>query len=90
MPTVAIAPHLCHQFNVPTYCRAQGVTLGEVVADLDRQFPGIARYLLDDQGTLRKHVNLFVNDSLIQDRETLSDPVAPDDRIHVFQALSGG
>lgn len=90
MPTVAIAPHLCHQFNVPTVCRAQGATLREVIEDLERQFPGVARYLLDDQGALRKHVNLFLNETMVDDRQTLSDRVAEDDQVHVFQALSGG
>ncbi|MBT8472551.1 MAG: MoaD/ThiS family protein, partial [Marinicaulis sp.] len=38
----------------------------------------------------RKHVNIFINDEMVSDRVKLSDAVAPDDEIFVFQALSGG
>jgi len=47
-------------------------------------------YILDDQHRLRKHVNIFINDAAISDRVTLSDAVAENDRVFVFQALSGG
>jgi sulfur carrier protein ThiS len=47
-------------------------------------------YVLDDQGALRRHVAVYVNGRPIADRIGLSDPVGPDDEIHVFQALSGG
>ena len=43
-----------------------------------------------ERGRLRKHVNCFVNDHPVQDRVALSDAVAPDDEVYVFQALSGG
>ena len=47
-------------------------------------------YLLDDQGGLRQHVNIFVNDAAVRDRRGLTDPVAADDDVFVMQALSGG
>jgi molybdopterin synthase sulfur carrier subunit len=90
VPQVVVAPHLCHQFAIPPQCEAKGKTLAEVVSDLDQQYPGVRRYLLDDQGGLRQHVNLFVNSAWITDRRELSDPVKPSDQIHIFQALSGG
>ena len=46
--------------------------------------------MLDDAGAVRKHVAVFCNDDLIGDRNELTDAVADGDRIHVFQALSGG
>jgi hypothetical protein len=68
----------------------EGATLAEIVAALDRLHPGLAGYLVDDRGGLRPHVNLFVNDELLRDRSSLSDPVGPTDRVFVMQALSGG
>ena len=47
-------------------------------------------YVLDDQGALRRHVAIYVNGRAIGDRVRLTDPVAADDEIYVFQALSGG
>jgi hypothetical protein len=40
----------------------------EVIGVLDERYPGWAAYIIDEQGALRKHVNIFVNDELIQDR----------------------
>ena len=90
MPRVKIAPHLRNQFPMPAECVAAGATLGEVVADLERQFPGVRNYLVDDQGALRPHVNLFIGNEWVRDRVALSDAVAGSDEVHVFQALSGG
>jgi molybdopterin synthase sulfur carrier subunit len=90
VPHVVVAPHLCHQFAIPAECEAAGATLADLVADLDRQYPGVRHYLLDDQGRLRQHVNLFVNSAWIVDRQRLSDAVAPGDQVHILQALSGG
>ena len=47
-------------------------------------------YILDDQGRLRRHVNVFVGGQMVADRLALSDPVGPRDEIYVLQALSGG
>jgi hypothetical protein len=47
-------------------------------------------YVLDDQGAVRKHVAIFVNQRLIGDRQRLSDRIGEDDDIFVAQALSGG
>ncbi len=69
---------------------AAGATVGEALADYFGRHPGVRGYVLDDGGAVRKHVAVFVNDDLINDRARLADPVGDGDRIHVFQALSGG
>lgn len=68
----------------------QAATLTELVAAVDDVYPGIRRYVLDEQGALRQHVNIFVNGELIRDRRHLSDAFAPDSEIYIMQALSGG
>ena len=52
--------------------------------------PALRGYVLDDQGALRRHVAVYVNGRLVDDRTGLTDPVGPRDEIYVFQALSGG
>ncbi len=47
-------------------------------------------YVLDDQGTLRKHMLIFLDGAQIRDRDGLSDPVPADAELYVMQALSGG
>lgn len=67
---------------------------GQTVRDvLERAFarnPQARSYVLDDQGHLRKHINVFVDGALIRDRAGLADPVGAHSRVFVFQALSGG
>jgi len=65
-------------------------SLAELVAALDRRWPGLAGYLVDDRGALRRHVNIFVNGELLEDRVRLGDRIATGDEVFVMQALSGG
>lgn len=67
-----------------------GATLRDVFAGYFATHPDVERYVLDEQGRVRKHVTVFVNEEQITDRVALTDPVGDDDRIMVFQALSGG
>lgn len=65
-------------------------TVAELLQAIDREYPGMRAYLVDDQGALRSHVNVFVNDELVKDRKTLSDPLGIDSEVYIMQALSGG
>lgn len=67
-----------------------GSSVGDALASYFRDHPAVRSYVLDDAGAVRKHVAVFVNADLIGDRTNLTDAVADGDRIHVFQALSGG
>ena len=65
-------------------------TVDEVIKSLEMQYPGIENYLIDDQRILRKHVNIFIDGSLIKDREQLTDALTSDSEVYIMQALSGG
>lgn len=65
-------------------------TVAEVVREMERIAPEFAFYVCDERGRLRPHVNIFVGDQMIVDRVRLSDPVQPDARVFILQALSGG
>lgn len=91
MPTVKFTRHLVRFFpTLGDNVAVEGRTVAEVIAALDAQYPGLGGYIVDETGALRKHVNIFLGNDLIADRQTLSDKVRPDDRVFVFQALSGG
>jgi hypothetical protein len=67
-----------------------GATLRDV---LEHYFAGNERargYVLDDQGRLRHHMAVFIDGQQLQDRDGLTDAVAPGAVIDVVQALSGG
>ncbi len=90
MPRVQFTKHLVRYFPRLEDGDFEGTTVAEVVASLEKKHPGIAGYVLEDNGSLRKHVNIFLGVDLIHDRERLSDRVEPGVVVSVFQALSGG
>ena len=90
MPIVRSASFLASAYPVPRECRVQGSTVAEVLQNMEKMHPGMIRYLLDDQGALRIHVNIFLGNELLQDRKKLSDPVSENTEIYLMQALSGG
>jgi molybdopterin converting factor small subunit len=67
-----------------------GKTVREVVDQTESLYPGIKNYILDDQGRLREHVNIFLNGELIKDKLKQSDTVGASDEVYIMQALSGG
>ena len=66
------------------------VLLKEIITSIEAIYPGMQNYLLEEDGSLRKHVNIFVRDEMMTDRDTLSDTLAEGDEVLIFQALSGG
>lgn len=66
---------------------ATGGTLAEVLADLDRRYPGLRFRVVDEQGRLRQHMRIFVNREIERD---LGLAVADGDEVVLMQALSGG
>ena len=69
------------------YAEADGATVGELLADLERRHPGIRFRMVDEQDELRKHMKIFVNEESVRD---LTTPVGPTDEVTIMQALSGG
>ena len=68
----------------------EGQTVAEVLNQLNQTYPGITDYLVDEQGALRHHINIFIGEKMIVDRDNLSDSTLNNDEILIFQALSGG
>jgi molybdopterin synthase sulfur carrier subunit len=64
----------------------EGGSVQEVLRALEQQHPRTVGWVLDEQGRIRQHVNVFVNGELI--REDL--PLAPEDRVHVLPSITGG
>ena len=67
-----------------------GDTVGEVLEAACAAHPGLRHYILDDQGRIRKHVIIFLDDQRLANAAALRSPVAAASEIYVLQALSGG
>ena len=66
---------------------AEGATLAELLEDLDRRHPGLRFRVVDEQGRLRPHVNVFLDRRATRD---LDSPLASGVEVAILGALSGG
>lgn len=82
-----LIPSALHSYTHSSRVEADGATLAAVLADLDRQYPGIRFRMIDEQQRVRRHIRIFVNGV---SAEALAQAVRPDDEIVIVQALSGG
>lgn len=65
-------------------------TVAEVLREMEKIAPGFSFYVCDERGRLRRHVNIFIGEERIADRDRLTDRVEPGSRVFILQALSGG
>ena len=68
----------------------KGNNVAEVLEAVNQQYPGIKDYIVDEQGKLRQHVNIFIHNAMVKDKDSLTDLVKSGDEIYIMQALSGG
>ena len=66
---------------------ADGATLADLLADLDRRYPGIRFRMIDEQDQIRPHMRVFVNGEQVRD---LGASLQPADDVQILQSLSGG
>jgi len=90
MPTVKFTYALKKFFPELKDITANGNSLQEVFKEIENNYPGIGSYVFDERGSLRRHVNIFIDRKMIHDRNTLSDPFSSNSEIYIMQALSGG
>ena len=69
---------------------ANGATVGELIADLVAQFPGIAGQIVTPDGTLHKFVNVYLNDDDVRYIGKLDAPVKDGDVMSILPAVAGG
>jgi len=87
MVKVRVAALLHEYTGGKNVVEAEGATIGAVMDDLDRQFPGVAFRVIDEQGRVRRHMHVFVGESTATDRAT---PVPAGVELFIVGALSGG
>ena len=66
---------------------AEGATPAQVLTDLERRYPGLLFRVVDEQGQLRRHMNLFLDSRACRDLEASLEGVRC---LHLLGALSGG
>jgi molybdopterin converting factor small subunit len=82
-----LIPSPLRSYTQRSWVEASGSTLGAVLDDLDRQFPGIRFRMVNEQDAIRPHVRFFVKGEALF---RLAEPLEPTDELLIVQALSGG
>lgn len=90
MPEIHFTQALKRFFPNLEPVQSDQLSIPDILDELDQKFPGITGYILDDQGHLRKHVNIFIDGRMISDRQKLSDELDEQTEVYIMQALSGG
>jgi molybdopterin synthase sulfur carrier subunit len=65
-------------------------TIATLIADLERQFPGLGARLTDESGNLRRFVNIYVNEEDIRFQAGKDTPVKEGDTVSIVPAIAGG
>jgi len=82
-----LIPSALRSYTRASRVEADGATLRDLLADLERQFPGMRFRIVDEQERLRANMRVFVNGAAVHD---LSRPLQPGDDVCIVLALSGG
>ncbi|HXW38051.1 MAG TPA: ubiquitin-like small modifier protein 1 [Acidimicrobiales bacterium] len=88
------------QVNLPTVLRThaggartvqtEGSTVGEVLRNLEEQYPGLSGQVIDADGKLHKFVNVYVNDDDVRYTGVMDTAVGPFDEVSILPAVAGG
>ncbi|MFV0337593.1 MAG: ubiquitin-like small modifier protein 1 [Chthoniobacterales bacterium] len=69
---------------------AEGANIGEIIDHLDKSYPGLAERICDEEGNVRRFVNVFLNDEDIRFLEDKATAVNDGDEISIVPAIAGG
>ncbi len=69
---------------------AEGGTIAEILTNLDAAYPGLIERICDEQGNVRRFVNIFVNDEDIRFLQEKATAVKAGDEISIVPAIAGG
>lgn len=86
MPVVTLRAPLKDLAGGNSDVQLDGATVGQVLRALEAAWPKTVGWVLDEQGRVRQHVNVFVNGERVREDAA----VGPADRVHVLPSISGG
>jgi molybdopterin synthase sulfur carrier subunit len=90
MATVRIPTPLRKLTQGAEEVQASGKNVGEIIATLERNHPGLKERICDEKGAVRRFVNIFVKDEDIRFLQNLDTPVGDSDEISIVPAIAGG
>ncbi|MEX1019966.1 MAG: MoaD/ThiS family protein [Litorilinea sp.] len=90
MATVYIPAPLRRLTGGQSKVSATSANIAGLIQAVDGEYPGVAEKVLDDQGNVKRFINIFVNDDEIRTLQGLDTPVSDQDRVSIVPAMAGG
>ena len=90
MPVVRFPNAMKFYVDNQSEFHVSGETVSEIVEQIVRQYPAIQFHLLDSNGKLRRHFNIFVNGTHIRDLNGMATPLRDEDKIILMASAAGG
>jgi molybdopterin converting factor small subunit len=90
MPTVRFPAVMKYYVNNQTEFSISASTAGELIDKIVEQYPTVRFHLVDSEGNLRKHFNVFVNGTHIRDLNGLDTPLQEEDKVILMASAAGG
>jgi MoaD family protein len=87
---VRVPPLLREAVGGARVIEGSGDTVDAVLWDIERRHPGFRQRLLDEEGALRRFVNVYVNDEDIRYLNKLATPVRDGDTVSILPSVAGG
>ena len=69
---------------------AEGATIGGLIEDLEKKYPGLKERLCDETGAIRRFVNIYINEEDIRFMQGKDTSVKDGDEISIIPAIAGG
>tara|TARA_A100001037_G_C14863755_1_gene506404 strand:+ start:408 stop:683 length:276 start_codon:yes stop_codon:yes gene_type:complete len=88
--TVRIPTPLRKLTNEQETVEVESATIGTAVEELEGKFPGIKERLVDEEGEIRRFVNVYVNEEDIRFLENQNTPLKDGDDVSIIPAIAGG
>lgn len=88
--TVRIPTPLQRLTNGQGEVQCEGSNVGELLKDLEKRYPGIQERICDEQGKLRRFVNIFVNEEDIRFLQGDQTAIKDGDDVSIIPAIAGG
>lgn len=90
MATVLVPTPLRRLTGGQAKLTVEGSNIDALIQAINQQYPGISAKILDDEGNVKRFINIFVNDSEIRTLQGLATPVQATDQISIVPAMAGG
>jgi sulfur-carrier protein len=90
MPTVRFPAVMKYYVDNQSEFSVSASTAGELIEKITEQYPSVKFHLVDAEGKLRRHFNIFVNGTHIRDLNGMETPLKEEDKVILMASAAGG